>query len=602
MNATEAKEKKMASLEIGLVLAGVRPVVTDIYGGIKSFFSNKYKEYTAAKLSSRLNARATDISQVKTLLCLEQPVLITDFYSPQFLITPSGERVEVTSPEILDEYSRMVVVGVAGQGKSILFRFLALHELARKRLPLFVELRNFEQTPSIRQLLLNEIEVLGLPSDEPVLDYLLEQGKCTLYLDAFDEIPPLLQSDARKQIEDISRKHLPSRVYVSSRPTLNIESSAQFRVARLDNLRPDEAIAALVNMCDERDEPEKMKNELSKPGHQLTGLLTTPLMVALLVLHHRLSKEFPKTEQAFFGDLFDVLLRRHDQTKGYSRTRNSNASEVELLELFGYVSFACRRNSIIELPRAGFVDICHKGSQFHGRSFDPGGALDNIVLGTNLILEEGGSYRYAHKAIQEFYAARFLSSQPEDDVARFLSNRIDNWANWLQLLEFTELLNPFLFYKHFLLPHASKVALGDPQRGLPAVGWIPGKDVYLRVYGGDAIGIVNGQLMMWGPSHCSQFYPLREKQSFPIAFRELIAKVAWEEIPEDPTVDVDSPFWVRDAEKRYFHFTLKHLLEQPACADSIRDALKPHILEAIEIVRQSSNLVAYRSEQDDFFA
>ncbi len=78
--------------------------------------------------------------------------------------------------------------------------------------------------------MLTEIDALGFPNDEIVLDSLLESGECTLYLDAFDEVPHNLQSLVRKQIEDIARKHIPCSIFISTRPTLSIESIQSFRV------------------------------------------------------------------------------------------------------------------------------------------------------------------------------------------------------------------------------------------------------------------------------------------------------------------------------------------------------------------------------------
>ena len=398
----------MAALEVGLVLTAVKPIVESVYASGKANLAEQFKKVSLAKITRQLLSRARDVSEVKTLLCLERPVLLTEFYSPQYIVDTEGERKELVSPDALTPDKRAIIVGVAGQGKSILFRYLVLHELARRNLPLFIELRNFEHQDSLVDLLLAELNSLGFPAEHIVLDHLLGTGQCVLYLDAFDEVPPAKQAKARKQIEDLARKHADLRVFVSSRPSLTIEGSPLFRVARLDSLRPDESKRALFKMCNESDDKMKIKRELENANSRLTDLLTTPLMVALLLLHFRLSGEFPETEQAFFGDLFDVLLRRHDQTKGYTRQKHSNASESELLQLFGYLSFLSRKQGLVEMPRDAMLQICEKGKRHFNRAYASDGALDDIVKGTNLILEEGASCRYAHKAIQEFYAAKFL--------------------------------------------------------------------------------------------------------------------------------------------------------------------------------------------------
>lgn len=591
----------MATFEIALALAAIKPLASSLFQQAKTIVSKNIAEMSAAKLSHGLTHRAQDISQVKTLLCLEQPVLITDFYSPQHIIDPSGERRALQSPDSIKEFRRLVVAGVAGQGKSILFRYLALHDLANKRLPLFIELRNFDHAKSVRNLLLTEIETLGFVSNDEILDFLLDSGRCILYLDAFDEIPHTLQSKARKEIEDIARKHATCTILVSTRPTLSIESSNLFRVAKLDNLRPEEAKAALRKMCAESDDVQKIEQELENANHRIANLLTTPLMVALLLLHHRLSGEFPETEQAFFGDLFDVLLRRHDQTKGYLRKRHSAASELELHDMFGYTSFACRQKGAVVMARSELVKVVDSGREFYRKDYDSGQVLQDIIEGTNLLLEEGASCRFAHKAIQEFYAARFLIGQPDQNIQQFLNNRIQKWEQWEQLLEFIELINPNVFYKYFLIPHVGVLAFNDQSKRL-AEDWVPSKKTYVKVFGRDTIGVKDGTAVLFGSAHTTTCYLLKRSRDLFHPVIEALNQIDWSEIPDDDGNEVDAEFvpWTNGGTS-FRLFKMAFLFEQ-ACGDQLREVLKPHLISALKKVEECYDLVDLRSDQDEFFA
>ena len=596
------KESPLPAFEIGVALAAIRPLASSLFDHAKDIISKNIGEMNAANLSRGLTHRAQDISQVKTLLCLEQPVLITDFYSPQYIIDPAGERRALHSPDSIKEFRRLVVAGVAGQGKSILFRYLALHELANKRLPLFIELRNFEHAKSERNLLLTEIETLGFVRDVAILDFLLDSGSCALYLDAFDEIPHTLQSKARKEIEDIARKHETCTILVSTRPTLSIESSNLFRVAKLDNLRPGEAKTTLRKMCAESDDIQKVERELEDANHRIANLLTTPLMVALLLLHHRLSGEFPETEQAFFGDLFDVLLRRHDQTKGYLRKRHSTASELELHDIFGYTSFACRRKGAVVMARPELIKVVDAGREFYRKEYDSGQVLQDVIEGTNLLLEEGASCRFAHKAIQEFYAARFLTTQPDENVQQFLNNRIQKWEHWEQLLEFVELINPNVFYKYFLIPHVGVLAFNDQSKRI-SDDWVPSKKTYVKIFGRDTIGVKDGKAILFGSAHTTTYYLLKRSRDLFKPVVEAANQIDWTKIPDDDGNVIDSEEFVpwTNGEDSFRLFTLEFLLDQP-CGDQLREVLKPHVLSTLKSVKDAYELVDLRSDQNDFFA
>jgi hypothetical protein len=594
---SEQKDASMPALEIGLVLAAIKPIAEDIYASGKAKLVELFKTTSADRVIKQLSARAKDVCEVKTLLCLEHPVFLTDFYSPQYILNPNGERIELTTPDVFGQEKRMIIAGVAGQGKSILFRYLVLHELARRNLPLYVELRNYEHADSLEELLLSELSALGLPNDESVMHYLFGTGKCVLYLDAFDEVPPGKESRARKQIEDFARKYSELRVFVSCRPSLEIEGSPLFRVSRLDSLKPDEAKNALFRMCDTTDNIEKIKQELGNANSRITELLTTPLMVTLLLLHFRLSGEFPETEQAFFGDLFDVLLRRHDQTKGYTRKKHSGASELELQHLFGFMSFASRKLGLVEMQRENLVRICDDGIKFYGKSYPPDGALDDIVKGTNLILEEGANCRYAHKAIQEFYAAKFLTSQSEDNVQKFLGNRIKSWGQWSQLLEFAELISPYLFYRYFLIPHVSWIAFGHEGKRIES-GWKPSKKVFERVFGDDRICVRENVLMFYVSAHMSKFYLLRQESSL----KEILAAVLsidWTTINLAPSARSADSKQGDDIDGEVL--TTMNFLFSSQYGEMLRSAYEPLLRKAIGRIEKSYFFVDYRQAQGDLF-
>lgn len=393
LSAKREVDSMSATLTTAAIAAALRPLAQELASALKSVIGRFHLKLKSEALAKTLLSRVQWLNEVKTLLCLESPISLTEFYSAQHVYLPDGSRVKIETARDFREFNRCVVSGTAGQGKSILFRYLALQEILQHRLPIFVELRNLANFRDINELIQNELQNLGFDKHDEVFALLLHRPETTVFLDAFDEIPPNLQSKARKDIEDLTRRYPESTILVSSRPALNIESSPCFRVARISYLQNGEAINALKRMCRDSDDPSTVESEVKKSNHELSQLLDTPLMVALLLLHYRLTQKFPETEQAFFRDLFDVLLRRHDQTKGYVRQRYSDATETELSDVFCYLSFCTRKLGEVELPRTRLIELGREAIKFAGHDLDPAGAVDDIVHGTNLILEEGHTCR-----------------------------------------------------------------------------------------------------------------------------------------------------------------------------------------------------------------
>lgn len=573
--------------------------------GTGSAATARKRHAVASKVLKTLTSRAQDISQVKTLLCLDKPTLITEFYSQQFLTLHDESKVPAVFDELKD-FSRLVITGVAGQGKSILFRYLSLEVLAKRELPIFVELRNYQHSDDLIELLTSELVALGFEDIPDILHLLFANVEVTVFLDAFDEIPDELQQKARKEIEDLARRFRGTRIFVSSRPTLEIQSSNHFEVARLAPLKKPAAIEALRKMCEERDDPDKITTELKKPVfREVAELLTTPLMVALLLLHYRLSQELPSTLLAFFGDLFEVLYKRHDQTKSYRRTRRSSASEVELRELFGYLSFATRSKGLVEAERLKFVELAEQGKEFHGRSFDSGSAVDDVIHGTNLLLHDGAMCRFAHKSIQEFYAARFLTMQSEDRIRKFCINRIKTWRTWRQFFEFFELLDREMFYKHFISTYVSWLAFDEYDRRITP-DWNPSKKTYDKIAGKIMIGTDSSGVSIWFHDGQTLYFPgfsTAENQENHFVSKMAHAVAALDPssygVPEANIVDERLKLLSSGNAKAY---TISDILDSPSAGPHCRTALKPIITSALQYVFGCYSFVDHRSSQNDLFS
>ncbi len=587
-------------LTTATIAVALRPLAQDAYTGLKNIITTHRLKMKVEVLRQQLQVRVQFINEVKTLLCLETPVPLTDFYSPQHLTLPDDTRVEVRSLNDIADFSRCVISGTAGQGKSILFRYLALQEVIHRRLPIFVELRNLAHQKDVSELIDSELTNLGFEKHSAVFDHLLHQSSTTIFLDAFDEIPPAIQAKARKDIEDLSRRYPEARFLISSRPALIIESSPFFRVARMAFLTPQEATQAMKRMCRESDDPTTVEKEIGRSNHQLGDLLNTPLMVALLLLHYRLTHKFPETEQSFFDDLFDVLLRRHDQTKGYVRQRYSKATEAELSATFGYMCFLCRKAGEIEISRPKALVIAGKANAYFQQNLDSAGVVDDIIHGTNLILEEGSCCRFAHKSIQEFYAAAFLTRQSEDHVSTFLTGKIQQWDMWEQFLRFMSILDRYKFLKYFLVPHIGWIAYGEAKKQIPQ-GWNPSKKAYHTIFGRDAVGIKAGAVCFHGCAHLSICYLLRSPERHTNAFWESLRRIDWASVRDELSTHEPELQRVLIGNEQVAMYPM-HLLLKSSVGDEIRKGLKTIIDSILPEIFEAYAFLDYRSEQTELFS
>lgn len=230
-------------------------------------------------------------------------------------------------------------------------------------LPIFIELRKLVHAETLGELIKNELSILGFSSHRAVLEHLGTHGKLVFFLDAFDEIPQGKQGRTISEIEELVRRYPDSRLFVSSRPNSGVEASSFLRLLEMSYLQSEEYVQLIRKMTDSAADAARIIEGVESSECRIKHLLDTPLMVALLVLRYRIDATIPENEEAFFGDLFDLLLRRHDRSKaGYERPRKSGATDSKLGRFFEGVCFLSLAAQRAEMHRDEVVRFGEKST------------------------------------------------------------------------------------------------------------------------------------------------------------------------------------------------------------------------------------------------
>ncbi|HEO1797756.1 TPA: hypothetical protein VAM14_002877, partial [Acinetobacter baumannii] len=101
-----------------------------------------------------------------------------------------------------------------------------------QRIPIFIELKNISKNKSVIDLIKEYLATWIGDSDE-ILNLVLQSGKISIFLDAFDEIDPDLIQSTYKYINDLCQNYRKLTVIVSSRPDTIIINSQFFNVIDL---------------------------------------------------------------------------------------------------------------------------------------------------------------------------------------------------------------------------------------------------------------------------------------------------------------------------------------------------------------------------------
>lgn len=401
-------------------------------------------------------AQLEKVAYVKTLAKPgEDDVDLRSFYYRTHITHKIKDDVisqEATSLAVF-EGKPSIVQGTAGQGKSILLRYLTLQTLAEhKTIPIFLELRQLRGR-TIREEILERLHLLKLDVDDKRLDHLLEIGSIALLLDAFDELQVNARANVLRELEKMHERYDAVQIVISSRPQAGLTMQHWLKVFDVATLTPCD-VDQVVRLYAGKKEAVNILRHLGSSSVSIVGLLLSPLMVLLLVLHFRYTEYVPHSTVAFYKDLLHVLLRRHNiSEEGPKRTITSGIEEQQLRKFFQAFCFVCERDfSDADIHRADMEDAAAKALDLAHVDASATRVLDDIVSITNLVIEEGGFCRFIHKSVKEYYGAAFIAAASLENAGRFYLSMRTKWYRWQGELQFLKFIDRNRCAKLFLIP------------------------------------------------------------------------------------------------------------------------------------------------------
>ncbi|SBT60930.1 Predicted NTPase (NACHT family) [Plesiomonas shigelloides] len=399
--------------------------------------------------------KASNVENVKTIWQVDKSVNLNEFYYPSNILV-EDKVIQVDSLDVFPENGKVVIQGTAGQGKSILLRYLTGVALRKSKvIPLFVELRKITDRTDLPTLICQSLSELGIQATETELEYIYSSNKFTLLFDAFDEIPDKNLKDTLIHIENICAKYYRQQVIITSRPGAEIQKVPSFDVFNLEQIELSDFKPMLLRFFnnDEVTVHQIMKS-LHENNNEIISLVTTPLLLTLLAITYKTYNKIPTQLHEFYENIFHVLVNRHDATKpGFRREYKSNLNERELEDLFCGFCFYSMIEGKTSLSRQEALKVIKKACEF--LNITPSSEfsfLSDCIKNTCLLLEEGFNYHFIHKSIREYHSAKFISGSPNELKERFYTMAKESIQKYRVELDFLSVIDEHYFNKYFLLP------------------------------------------------------------------------------------------------------------------------------------------------------
>lgn len=419
--------------------------------GLKTYLENQKEKY----------------SYIKTLLKGLTPVYLYDIYFPLKLTNREKTINTDKITNVFKESNYITIIGDAGSGKSTLVKHLFLNSIQEKfGIPILIELRDLnKKKESIEEFIYKKIFENKLSENEKILQRLLKKGMFVFFLDGYDELKSDIKRDVINDINSFINQFGNNKYILTTRPYSDIELLPLFHNYFVKELSFDDGeIEGFIykQLQGEKELADKIVLSIKTNKNEfLYSFLTNPLLLSLYILTFQSNAEIPNKKYIFYRRVINALFSEHDsKTKlGFVRDKVSNLNQEqfeEILKAFCFLSyFQGRFDWDFDYVNSQLRKIKKKLENFN---FDNHLFVQDLKSSVSLWVDDYGTLSFAHRSLQEYFAALFISDLNPLDNKRIYEKVIDRFSKILQIqetenfLSLCEEMDTLNFKQYYYLP------------------------------------------------------------------------------------------------------------------------------------------------------
>ena len=368
--------------------------------------------------------------------------------------------------ELLEFSDHIIIIGLAGTGKSTFMKNLFIYSELPNFIPVFIELRRLpfnhksqnDSDNNFIQLMLEYFKIENFEIDLALFKKFLEEGKFVFFFDGFDEVFFILQDNIGNQINMLRENFPKNKIIISSRdrPLFAIDHFNNFIPLEIRKLTKSQMIELIRKI----DFNEEKKNSFIKKLNNTSffeenDFIRNPLLLTLMLIVYSEYSEIPKKLHLFFKHAYDVLFVKHNATKeGVFIIKPRCLLDIDEFEkiLSGF-SFLSYRNNITTFDTIDILDLLDKTKVlFPTILFDKDSFMRDMIEHICILIKDGNQYIFIHKTFQEYFSAKYLISYANQNQEKLFIYLKQNKSLCDTTIQMACLMNKEIIAKYYIIP------------------------------------------------------------------------------------------------------------------------------------------------------
>lgn len=408
-------------------------------------YENAFEEY--------LKRSYDKLSSINTIVFQNQQKSIKDLYIPLTLQKVSNTKekykIEEYNNDFIPHYQRVLITDNAGMGKSTILKFLFLSCIEKiQGIPIYIELRKLSNEKTILKEISRELSSINEEIDINFVSEIINKGNFVFFLDGYDEIPLDEKTAVSLELEEFISKAYNNYFIIASRQEDTLASFGSFQKFNIIPLIREEAFKLIKKYSSNASISENLINEIKEMSNYqaIKEFLGNPMMVSLLYKGYEYKPIIPYKKHIFYRNVYDALFESHDFSKGsyYKREKNTGLDIEDFHQALRILGFITCRIGKIEYEKDELLCLIKDIKKYcPSIDFKESHLLADLIATVPLFQLEGIYYKWAHKSIQDYFAAQHIcidTKERQDELFRTIALKpeyynimelcwsMDNWA------------------------------------------------------------------------------------------------------------------------------------------------------------------------------